>query len=89
MDANSRQLEQILAVLEAIREQTEPVRDILTVDQAADYLAISNYTLREWVRLRKVPHHKVNKQIRFKKSKLDKWLDRAEVSTTGILYEGF
>ncbi len=75
-------LKDILTELQQIRRQTEPVKEVFSVHEAAQYLSISEYTLREWVRMRKIPHHKINKQIRFKKSKLDRWLDRNEVSTS-------
>jgi excisionase family DNA binding protein len=75
-------LKDILTELQQIRQQSEPVKEVFSVREAARYLSISEYTLREWVRMRKVPHNKINKQIRFKKSKLDRWLDRNEVSTS-------
>ena len=75
-------LKEILSELQQIRQQTEPVKEVLSVAQAAQYLSVSEYTLREWVRMKKVPHSKPNGQIRFKKSKLDRWLDRNEIASS-------
>ena len=57
----------------------ERTREILSLAQAAEYLGQSEHTLREWVRLHKVPFSKVNGGIKFRRSKLDRWIDRCEV----------
>ncbi len=80
-------MEEIRNILKDIREelrrqnkaQQPTVREIMDVQQAAEYLGLSEYTLREWVRKRKIPHLKVNGSLRFRKSKLDRWLDHHEV----------
>ena len=82
MDAYLQKLEELISEVRLLREQTKPTREIMDVKQMANYLSISEYTLREWVRLKRIPHHKVNKQIRFKKSKIDRWLDRNETTTS-------
>jgi len=56
-------------------------REILSLAQAADYLGVSQLTLREWTRMQKIPFYRVGQKfIRFRKSKLDKWLERHDVS---------
>jgi excisionase family DNA binding protein len=72
-------LQEILTELRRQNNGGAPVREIMSIAQAAEYLDISEYTLREWTRLRKIPHMKVNGSIRFRKSKLDRWMDRQEI----------
>jgi len=58
----------------------ERTREILSLSEAAEYLGQSEYTLREWVRLRKIPYSKVNGAIKFRRSKLDRWIDKHEIA---------
>jgi len=57
----------------------ESVREVMDVEQAAEYLGQWEYTLWEWARRRKIPHCKINGSIKFRKSKLDRWMDRNEI----------
>ena len=50
-------------------------RDILTTDEAAAYLAKSPSYLRNNCRSLGIKAYKVGKQLRFRKSELDLWLD--------------
>ena len=88
MDRISQQLDQILAVLRSLDDKTEPVREILTLEEAAAYLRMSPFTLRDKVRLRQVPFYRIgsrgNGSIRFRRSALDRWIDRGEVPTIEI-----
>ena len=77
----SQQLDQILNELRGLRQQETSAREILTIEEAADYLRLSVFTLREKVRLRQVPFYKVGGAVRFRRSKLDRWIDRNEVAT--------
>ena len=72
-------LQDILRVLRNLDEKAKPVREILSIPQAAEYLGQSEHTLREWVRLRRIPFYKVNGTIKFRRSRLDKWINRTEV----------
>lgn len=53
-------------------------REIMNIKQAAEYLGQSEWTLREWVRMRKIPFNRINGCIKFKKSRLDRWVDKGE-----------
>ena len=81
MDAYLQKLEELISEVKLLREQTKPTREIMSVPQAAEYLGQTELTLRDWVRKRKVPFYKVNGSIKFRKSKLDRWIDRGEVLT--------
>lgn len=57
----------------------ERIRDpLLTVDQAADYLGVSAYTMRLWARERKVPAIQLGRYWRFRESSLATWVDDQE-----------
>ncbi len=57
-----------------------PVREILTLEEVADYLRLSPNTLRDKVRLRQIPFHKVGGSIRFRRSKIDRWINQGEIA---------
>jgi excisionase family DNA binding protein len=80
MENDPHILEQILTELRRLNDaKASPSREIMSIPQAAEYLGQSESTLRDWVRLRKIPFSKVNGAIKFRKSKLDRWIDRNEV----------
>lgn len=49
---------------------------LLTVYEAAEYLDIHPMTLYRWVRKGKMPAAKLGKNWRFRKEKLDAWIDK-------------
>jgi excisionase family DNA binding protein len=74
----TEQLKELRRLTDA--KATERTREILSVEQAAEYLGQSVHTLRDWVRLRKIPFSKINGTIKFKKSRLEQWLDQHEIA---------
>jgi len=50
----------------------------LNVKEIAEYLCVKEDTIRKWIRLRKIPHCKINGLIRFEKVKIDRWLQKNE-----------
>jgi len=58
----------------------EGTREILSLSEAAEYLGMAEGTLRDWVRMRRVPFCKINGTIKFRRSKLDRWIDKNEVA---------
>ena len=53
--------------------------DILTTDQLAEYLGIGKQRVYEAVSLKTIPYFKVGKNLRFKKSAIDKWIEAQSV----------
>ena len=47
---------------------------LMTIQEVAEYLQCSVSTLRRWVRRGKVPHYRMGKMVRFRRSELDAWL---------------
>ncbi|NRR04565.1 helix-turn-helix domain-containing protein [Brevibacillus sp. RS1.1] len=50
----------------------------LTVKEAAVYIRISEYTLREAVRKKQIPHYRIGSRILFRKAALDEWIEQQE-----------
>lgn len=57
-------------------EMTDVANDNwINIDEAAEYLGVKPGTIRDWIRKDKgVPAHKVGKLWKFKRSKLDAWI---------------
>lgn len=52
--------------------------EILTFNEVKEYLKVSRSTLYNWVHQRKIPVAKMGRFLRFKRSKIDAWLDERE-----------
>ena len=50
-------------------------REVLNVRQASDYLGVSPDTLYKYAYLKKIPAFKLGNRWRFRKSKLDAWME--------------
>ena len=56
-----------------------------TIKELAEYSSISPKTLYEWVRYRKIPHHRINGSIRFHIEQVKRYLDSKEVKPKKII----
>jgi len=50
-------------------------REVMNIRQAAQYLGVSPDTLYKYVGEQKIPAFKLGNRWRFKKSKLDQWME--------------
>jgi excisionase family DNA binding protein len=50
-------------------------REVMNIRQAADYLGVSPDTLYKYVGEEKIPAFKLGNRWRFKKSRLDQWME--------------
>ena len=50
-------------------------REVMNVRQASQYLGVSADTLYKYVNEQKIPAFKLGNRWRFKKSKLDQWME--------------
>jgi len=48
---------------------------LMTIEDLADYLKVTRRTIYEWLKTNKIPAIKLVGQWRFKKDKIDAWLD--------------
>ncbi|MDD5347866.1 MAG: helix-turn-helix domain-containing protein [Candidatus Omnitrophica bacterium] len=52
------------------------VSELMTIDDLSTYLKVSRRTIYEWLKQNKVPALKVVGQWRFKKDRIDEWMER-------------
>ena len=48
--------------------------DLLTVEQAADYLTLTEHVVRRLIRERRIPFRKVGRQVRLRRTDIDEYL---------------
>ena len=49
--------------------------ELMTIDDLADYLKVTRRTIYDWLKNNKIPAIKLVGQWRFKRDKIDAWLD--------------
>jgi len=49
--------------------------NLMTIEDLADYLKVTRRTIYDWLKHNKIPALKLVGQWRFKKDKIDTWLD--------------
>ncbi|MFH1338324.1 MAG: helix-turn-helix domain-containing protein [Candidatus Omnitrophota bacterium] len=49
---------------------------LLTIEKAAEYLGIHPGTLYRWARAKRIPAVKMGRVWRFRRERLDEWLDK-------------
>ena len=52
-----------------------PDRELMTIEEIADYLRVKKRTVYEWLKKGKIPAIKTVGQWRFKKTQIDHWLE--------------
>ncbi|HNV23841.1 MAG TPA: helix-turn-helix domain-containing protein [Candidatus Omnitrophota bacterium] len=50
-------------------------QQLMTIDEVAQYLRVKRRTIYEWVKNHRIPAIKTVGQWRFKREKIDAWLD--------------
>ena len=55
-----------------------PDRELMTIEEVADYLRVKKRTVYEWVKHGKIPAIKAVGQWRFKKVQIDTWLENQQ-----------
>jgi excisionase family DNA binding protein len=51
------------------------VETYLTIEELANYLKLSEQTIRRYVLNREIPYHKIKKVVRFRLSEIECWID--------------
>jgi len=54
------------------------IKPIITLKEVANYLDVSRMTIYRFIKKGKIPVSRVGNQYRFRKAKIDEWLDRQE-----------
>lgn len=50
-------------------------QELMTIEEVAQYLRVKKRTIYDWLKNRKIPAIKTVGQWRFKRTKIDAWLD--------------
>ena len=58
-----------------VKEANSDAREVMNIRQASEYLGVSPDTLYKYVGENKIPAFKLGNRWRFKKSKLDQWME--------------
>jgi len=53
-------------------------RELMTIEEIADYLRVKKRTIYEWLKKGKIPAIKAVGQWRFKKTQIDHWLENQQ-----------
>ena len=59
-------------------------REVMNIRQASQYLGVSPDTLYKYVGEQKIPAFKLGNRWRFKKSKLDQWMEEKSVQIESV-----
>jgi excisionase family DNA binding protein len=51
---------------------------LMTIDELSAYLKVTKRTIYEWLKLHKVPAVKLVGQWRFRKNRIDDWIEKQE-----------
>ena len=62
-------------VVEKAKASMADSREVMNIRQASQYLGVSPDTLYKYVGEQKIPAFKLGNRWRFKKSKLDQWME--------------
>ena len=52
--------------------------NLMTIEEVADYLRVKKRTVYEWLKKGKIPAFKTVGQWRFKKERIDHWLEESQ-----------
>ncbi|MFH1338874.1 MAG: helix-turn-helix domain-containing protein [Candidatus Omnitrophota bacterium] len=50
--------------------------NLMTISELADYLRVTRRTIYEWLKWKKIPAVRLVGQWRFKKAKIEEWLEQ-------------
>ncbi len=53
--------------------------ELMTIEDVAKYLKLSVYTIRAMLREKRIPGFKLGKMWRFKKERIDQWIENKNV----------
>ena len=65
----------VLRLLDKEIKKYMPFDALMTIEEVAQYLRVKKRTIYEWLKTGKIPAIKAVGQWRFKKDKIDAWLD--------------
>ncbi len=60
----------------------EQIGNLMTIDEVAEYLRVKKRTVYDWVKKDKIPAVKIVGLWRFRKDRIDQWLETDATSDT-------
>lgn len=64
------------------QDLSEPVREVMSVEEVAEYLGFSTWKIYRLIRQRAIPSSRIGKQYRFFKPLIDEWLSSKAVAAS-------
>ena len=68
------------AVSEAVGTTETKSNELMNAKETAQYLKVSESCLAKWKTKKKIPFSRVHGKVYFRREKLDKWIEKNEVS---------
>ena len=57
---------------------------MMTIEELAEFLSISRYTLYNWTSTRNLPFYKIGRTVRFRMKDIEAWLEKQKVEQSRI-----
>lgn len=57
------------------KDDMEAAKRLMNIDELSAYLGVNRNTIYWWIAMRKIPHSKLGKLVRFDQSEINTWLD--------------
>ena len=76
------QLSEDVKYLISLMENKKESSEILSIEQAADFLGLTKSTLQQ-AKYKKIPHYKQGRRVFYKKSDLEAWVQSGKNTTQG------
>ena len=58
------------------QEETRTASPWMTIQEVAEYLSVSQGTVRNWISQKYIPHARRARVVRFHRRRIDEWLSR-------------
>jgi len=60
----------------------------LTAFEVAELVKLSVQTIRRYTMNKEIPFHKINRAVRYKKTEIEKWVEKRETAKGDTLFGG-
>ena len=64
----------------SVEYEAMAVEKWVNLEDIADYLSVSNDTVRTWIKNGKLPYYRAGKRYKFKISEVDEWLKSGKIT---------
>lgn len=78
-DPSADAQERLLRVFEYLLQNLGVEKRYLTIEELSKYISTPKGTIYAWTHMRKIPHSKVGRILRFDKQEIDQWMKKKKV----------